>query len=142
MLQDDELWNLVMGDAAHQQLSMQMRELFVMLLEFCDVNEPSSLFGAFWEKISEDYEHQLTTIANENLELQKWMILIDIKERLESTGNGQLFQRKGTVTAEMELAVSNARRQYNLYGVMESAEKCVKSLLMTEKKCSIPSMLH
>ena len=51
MLQDDELWNLVMGDAAHQQLPMQMRELFVMLLVFCDVNEPSSLFEAFWEKM-------------------------------------------------------------------------------------------
>ena len=65
--------------------------------------------------MSEDYEHQLTTIANVHPELQKWMLLIDIKERLEISGNGQLFQRIGTVTAEMQLAVSNARRQYNLY---------------------------
>ena len=95
---------------------MQMRELFVMLLVFCDVNEPNLLFEAFWEKMSEDYEHQLNTIANVHPELQKWMLLIDIKERLESSGNSQLFQRIGTVTAEMQLAVANARRQYNLYG--------------------------
>ena len=116
MLKDDELWTLVMEDAAHQQLPMQMRELFVMLLVFCDVNEPSLLFEAFWEKMSEDYEHQLSIIANVHPELQKWMLLIDIKERLESSGNGQLFQRIGIVTAEMQLAVANARRQYNLYG--------------------------
>ena len=55
MLKDDELWNLVMEDAAHQKLPMQMRELFVMLMVFCDVNDPSSLFEIFWEKMSEDY---------------------------------------------------------------------------------------
>ena len=83
---------------------------------FCDVNDPSSLFETFWEKMSEDYEHQLTTIANVHPELQKWMLLIDIKERLKSSGNSQFCQMICTVTAEMQLAVSNARRQYNQYG--------------------------
>ena len=107
-----------MEDAAHQKLPnpMQMRELFVMLMVFCDVNDPSSLFASFWEKISEDYEHQLTTIANVSPGLQKRMLLIDIKDRLEGSGNGQTFQRIIVVTAEMQLAVANARRQYNLYG--------------------------
>ena len=71
MLKDDELWNLVMEDAAHQKLPTQMRELFVMCMVFCDVNDPSLLFESFWEKMSEDYEHQLTTIAIVHPELQK-----------------------------------------------------------------------
>ena len=44
------------------------------------------------------------------------MLLIDIQERLESSGNGEMLLRVGEVTEEMQHAVSNARNQYNLYG--------------------------
>ena len=43
------------------------------------------------------------------------MLLIDIQDRFESSGNGAAFLRIGVVTAEMKLAVATARRQYNLY---------------------------
>ena len=116
MLKDDELWFSVMEDARQQNLPMQMRELFVILMTFSDVNDPKALFEAFWEPMAEDFEYQLRTLQNNDPQLPKWMLLIDIQERLESSGNGKLFQRIGIVTAEMQLAVSNARRQYNLYG--------------------------
>ena len=44
------------------------------------------------------------------------MLLVDIKERLESSGNGQMLDRIGEVTAEMLLSVANVRHQYGLYG--------------------------
>ena len=43
MLQDDELWKLVMEDASEEKLPMQMRELFVMLVVFSNVNDPKTL---------------------------------------------------------------------------------------------------
>ena len=55
MLKDDELWNMVMEDAKQQKLPTQMRELFVMLMVFCDVSDPELLFENFWEAMSEDY---------------------------------------------------------------------------------------
>ena len=67
--------------------------------------------------MSEDFEYQLNLVGNTNINLQKWMVLIDIQDRLESSGNGSLFQRIGiNVTPDMQLAVANAKQQYNLYG--------------------------
>ena len=43
------------------------------------------------------------------------MLLVDIQDRLESSGNGAAFLRIGVVTAEIKLAVATAKRQYNLY---------------------------
>ena len=65
--------------------------------------------------MSEDFEHQLILVRNTNNNLRKWILLIDIQDRLESSGNGAAFLRIGAVTAEMKLAVATARRQYNLY---------------------------
>ena len=115
MLKDDELWHMVMEDAKQQKLPMQMRELFVILMVFCDVSDPAALYDVFWEEMSEDYAYQLRMVDENNIELQKWMLLIDLQERLESSGNGQLFQRIGIVTPEMQHAVANARREYYLY---------------------------
>ena len=83
---------------------------------FSDVNDPKALFGEFWESMSEDFEYQLRTVQNLNPELPKWMLLMDIQERLEISDNGKLFQRIGFVTAEMQFAVANARRECTLYG--------------------------
>ena len=80
MLNDDELWNLVMEDAKEQQLPMQMRELFVMLFVFCDLNDPSALFEKSWQSMAEDFEYQIRVVENAEPDLLKWMVLIDIKK--------------------------------------------------------------
>ena len=115
MLQDDQLWHSVMEDAAHQQLPLQMRELFVMLLTFVEISDPKSLFDTFQEAMSEDFAHHLLPPDNTNHQLIKWMLLIDIKERLESMDKGVMFVPIGVVTDEMLERVATARRQYNLY---------------------------
>ena len=115
LLKDDELWKMVMEDAKQQKMPSQMRELFCVLLLFCDVSDPLALFEEFWQFMSEDFEHQISTIEEPNLEIQKWMLLIDLKERLESSGNAATFMRIGVVTDEMQHVVANARHQYILY---------------------------
>ena len=115
MLKDDELWRLVMEDAKQQQLPKQMRELFVMLMVFSSLNDPFALLKSFWEQMSEDFEHQCKTIDAANTDLQSWMLMIDLQDRLESSGNGHLFARIGVVTEEMQVAVATARRQFSLY---------------------------
>ena len=42
MLQDDQLWHMVMEDARQQNLPMQMRELFVILMTFTDLMDPKA----------------------------------------------------------------------------------------------------
>lgn len=48
--------------------------------------------------------------------------MVHIKEIFQSSAKGQLFQRIGEITAEILLAVSTAKRQYDLYG--EHLEIC------------------
>ena len=114
MLQDDQLWHMTMDDAKQLKLPMQMRELFVILMTFSELNDPKALFEAFSEAMSEDFEYQIRDVANIEAQLPNWMLLMDIQERLESAGNGPLFQRIGEVTDEMKQAVANARRQHAL----------------------------
>ena len=95
MLQDDELWKMVMEDARQPQMPAQMRELFCVLMVFSNVNDPAAIFEEFWQSMSEDFEHQIRTIEEHSPELQKWMLLLDIQERLESSGNGQMLIRVG-----------------------------------------------
>ena len=74
LLQDDQLWTLVMEDAKLQQLPTQMRELFVTLVVFSSLANPHALFEEFWESMSEDFEHQLILVRNTNNNLRKWML--------------------------------------------------------------------
>ena len=71
MLQDDQLWQLVMEDARQQNLPMQMRELFIILMAFTDLMDPKALFEAFTEAMSEDFEHQIRNLQMPNPQLQK-----------------------------------------------------------------------
>ena len=57
MLQDDELWKMVMEDARQQQTPVQMRELFCILMVFSNLSDPVTLFETFWESMSEDCKH-------------------------------------------------------------------------------------
>ena len=82
MMKDDELWIMVMEDARDQQMPAQMRELFCILMVFSNLSDPATLFETFWESMSEDYQHQISTIEDQNPDLQKWMLLIDLQERL------------------------------------------------------------
>ena len=115
MLQDDQMWHSVMEDARTQNLTMQMRELFIVLMTFTDLSDPKALFDTFDDAMSEDCEHQLLPLDNTVRLLLRWMLLIDIDERLQSSGNGGLFSIIGTVTDEMRERVAIARRQHRLH---------------------------
>ena len=76
-----------MEDAKHQKMPPQMRELFITLMVFSDVSDPAALLEEFWESMAEDYGYQIEAIRDSNSELKRWMLLIDLKERLERSGN-------------------------------------------------------
>ena len=115
LLQDDQLWNLVMEDARQQNLPMQMRELFVMLMIFTDLMDPKALFETFSEALSEDFEHQLRSVQSPHHQLLKWMLMVDIQERLEIAVQGTVFQRIGIVTEEMQQAAANVKELYQFH---------------------------
>ena len=92
LLQDDILWHSVMEDAKLEKLPKQMREFLVIIMTFTDITDPKRLLDVYHEDMSEDFGAQLLDPDNVDKELIKDMLLIDIEERLQSTGNGILFK--------------------------------------------------
>ena len=115
LLDDDELWNLVMEDAKNEKMPKQMRVLFVMLLAEVGLSDAKALFEKYHEAMSEDFENQVLPPDNGNQELLKWMLLIDIEGRLQVKGKEELFSEIGIITTEMRNRVAVARRQRSLF---------------------------
>ncbi|CAN6554501.1 unnamed protein product [Malus baccata var. baccata] len=54
LLGDDKEWNSAMLEAVVTASSFQLRQLFVTLVLFCDVTDPSTLFETHWKTMCDD----------------------------------------------------------------------------------------
>lgn len=59
LLGDDREWSFALADAAPWALPYQLRELFVTLLLFCNVTDPSALFEEHMSSIGQDVAYRL-----------------------------------------------------------------------------------
>lgn len=59
LLEDDQHWRTTLQEAALCQSPFMMRELFTILLVFCQVADPVSLWNEFRENLSEDFKRQI-----------------------------------------------------------------------------------
>ena len=85
LLNDDREWQRILQEAASTQLCSQIRELYVIILQFCFPSDPRALFEEFWRTWADDMErrgHQQNIDLTED-QLQT-MVLLDIELRLES----------------------------------------------------------
>ena len=98
-----------------QKLPKQMRDLFIISLSEADLCDPKELFEQYHESMSEDYAHQLLPPDDTNSELLRWMLLIDIQERLQGIGKELSFNELGEITEDIILKVAAAKRQHNLF---------------------------
>ena len=55
-LQDNLEWQHVLEEAAVSKLCPQIRVLYVVILMFCQPANPRSLFYAFWNTWTDDFE--------------------------------------------------------------------------------------
>ena len=85
LLRDDNEWQQVLEEAAGTQLSTRLRELYVVILMFCQPSNPRSLFDEFWQTWTDDYEllgRRRGTVLDENQ--LRTMLLLDLELRLQS----------------------------------------------------------
>lgn len=59
LLEDDQHWYATLQDAALSESPSRIRDLFVILLVFCQVSDPLGLWDKFKDILSEDYKHQV-----------------------------------------------------------------------------------
>ena len=85
LLKDDIEWQRVLEESAVTKLCPQIRELFVVILMFCQPANPRELFDEFWMTWTDDFEQksrrQLITLDENQL---RTMLLLDLEMRLQS----------------------------------------------------------
>ena len=84
-LRDDMEWQRVLEESACTKLCPQIRELFVVILMFCQPANPRALFDEFWQTWIDDFEKKgkQKKIALDENQL-KTMVLLDLEMRLQS----------------------------------------------------------
>ncbi|XP_035829924.1 uncharacterized protein LOC118479488 [Helianthus annuus] len=91
LLNDDKEWNDALSEAKLWASGSQLRELFVTMLLFCEVNRPSQLWSQNWEILSDDilymkrrlYMFPGLHLSDDQL---KNYCLIEVNELLEKNG--------------------------------------------------------
>ena len=85
LLKDDFEWRQVLQESACTKLSSQLRELFIVILMFCQPANPKALFDEFWDTRIDDFELQGRQ-RNVHLDEQQLMtiLLLDLEMRLQS----------------------------------------------------------
>ncbi|CAN1781982.1 ATP-dependent DNA helicase PIF1 [Linum perenne] len=58
LLSSDNEWDLVMSEVSRWAHPAIIRSMFVSLLIFCQVADPSKLLANWWESVSEDFAHR------------------------------------------------------------------------------------
>ena len=85
LLRDDLEWQRVLEESAATELCPQIRELFVVILIFCQPANPRGLYDEFWQTWIDDFEqrsrHQSISLDANQLET---MLLLDLELRLQS----------------------------------------------------------
>ena len=85
LLRDDLEWERVLEECAETRLCPQIRELFVVILMFCQPANPAALFDKFWKTWVDDFEmrsRKQSVPVDENQ--LKTMLLLDLELRLQS----------------------------------------------------------
>ena len=75
-----------MQDSACTKLSSQLRELFIVILMFCQPSNPNALFEEFWDTWIDDFQmqgRQKNLFLDDN-QLQI-MLLLDLEMKLHFT---------------------------------------------------------
>ncbi len=83
LLEGDGEYVNALEEASHTKMSPQIRRLFVMILVFCNPDEPRALFERFWDTWKDDYERKaqsMNVVLDE--EQLKSLILQDIESNL------------------------------------------------------------
>ena len=85
LLNDDREWQRILEEAAGTNLCPQIREMYVIILQFCMPSDPFFLFNEFWRTWKDDFEMQAQKRNQELSEEQlRTMVLLDIELRLQS----------------------------------------------------------
>ena len=85
LLSDDREWQKILAESAVTRMCPQIREMFTIILIFCQPTNPMTLFEEFWKDWIEDFDYNAKKKGKNLSESQlKTMLLLDLDMRLQS----------------------------------------------------------
>ena len=85
LLADDKEWQMVLEEATNVGMCSQIRELFVIILMFCQPENPRELFDKFADEWVDDFGRKAMSRGVEiEMEQLRTMLLLDLEMRLQS----------------------------------------------------------
>ena len=87
LLQDDTEWDTALTEAASTGYCNALRELFIVILLYCEPSNPRQLFDNHWEQWVDDFQYRAEKrgrVLEKGSDTLKTMVLLDIEERLQS----------------------------------------------------------
>ena len=85
LLQDDQEWRRVLEESAATKMCPQIRELYVIILMFCQPGNPRALYDEFWSTWTDDF---IQKARQRGIQLDdgqvETMLLLDLEMRLQS----------------------------------------------------------
>ena len=88
LLEDDSEWHDVLTEAVTTNYPLQIRGLFVFILDQCSPSDPAALLEAHWKSMADDYIYYYGRLHNSQPpeERARAYVLMDIERRLELLG--------------------------------------------------------
>lgn len=91
LLDSDNEWHVALDEASNYANAIQLRDLFVTMLIFCEVSNPADLWNRHWQDLSDDIEYNRRKILNlPNLKInnadREMLALIEVNNLLKQYG--------------------------------------------------------
>jgi hypothetical protein len=94
LLADDDEWDNCLNEAVTFRSPSQLRDLFQVIILFCQPLDPYSLWDKYKDSISEDYIYRINTepqLSALNIQDAYDVCLLDLNDKLELNGSNLFF---------------------------------------------------
>ena len=66
LLGDDREWNETILEASFWSTSSQIRQLFIIILTFCNINDPNKFLEKHWHHMTDDILYRIKHLFNKS----------------------------------------------------------------------------
>ena len=138
LLQDDKEWDEALTEGAATKMSFALRELFIMILLFCQPANPQDLFNRHFIEWADDFVLKALQTGVKLSETQiRTLVVLDIQQRLQSWDKDVKMLGLTMPTEEEMEDVSFSNKNIHPVLIREELEFDVEILTEMVRECMI-----
>ena len=150
LLSNDTEWIYALEESIFHATSSQLRNLFTVLIIFCEVNDPRKLFETFWKYFTDDIRHELQNafnFSNESIlnDYLKNKILLELEnffnKNNSSLSNFDLPQPNYPLSYDINNRLLLEELNYDINNLREKHSKLLHSL-NSEQRIIYDDVVH